>query len=73
VDASLFLDCPTATNDIFYSVHIGFLGGFMWRLQKESQISNSNSNSKMVVPVFYAPLIENFILIELHGTYDSFN
>jgi hypothetical protein len=73
VDASLFLDCPTATkiNDIFYSVHIGFLGGFMWRHQKESQISNSNS--KMVVPVFYAPLIENFILIELHGTYDSFN
>jgi hypothetical protein len=25
----------------FESVHLGFLGGFMWRLQKEPPISNS--------------------------------
>jgi hypothetical protein len=29
---------------IFLSVHIGFLGGFMWRLQEEPLISNSFRN-----------------------------
>jgi hypothetical protein len=33
-------------SSLFLSVHIGFLDGFTWRLQKEPPISNSN-NSKI--------------------------
>jgi hypothetical protein len=47
----------------FESVHLGFLGGFMWRLQKEPPISNSK-----IVHTTYCFAIIHYLVV-VHGTY----